>query len=331
MEFTKKVNMPVYAALILALIATVVTLVFRDDESLSAAMAFPNLSSELSGVAVINIDSSAHNLTLIKNKNDAGQWFIGELGGYPAVSNKISDFIRQLAVAQIKDVVTINPAEYALFGVEGITTPLSGSRQVAFVDYTSNIPLSFIIGKTDKNGDSFIRKTDSREVWKINQDLSFIESSPIDWINNKLLDIDTQSITEMKLTDVTVNPKETVTFTKQADDSFSVKANFDSAKITSADAVRIIKGLDALRFTKVSPLQDIKEDMQTVFKSELTLKNKAILIINFVKVGESEIWLEVLSTDKTYAKKYEGWLYLFPWRQILDIMPENIEGVDENV
>ena len=330
MELTKKINIPVYAALVLALIATVVTVLFHQNEGDKHITAFPNLSVILPDIAVINIDSPGNNLTLIRGKNLKNSWFLGEFGGYPAANDKVSAFIQKIASSEIKDVVTTNPARYALFGVEGITAPLSVSRQVSFIDYTSNIPLSFIIGKTDKNGNSFIRKTDSREVWKINVDLSSVDSTVIEWVNNKLFSIDMSAIASIQMTDITTDPKEIVTFTKRPDGTFTSQANFDSPVITPADATRVVKGLDDLRFTKVSRIQDIKETMQTVFKTELFLNDKTILIINFVKVGEREIWLEILSTNKVYAEKYEGWLYLFPWRQILNIMPENVEGVEEN-
>ena len=334
MEKTTKINIPVYAALILAFTAAVITVLFHPKQENYPVTTFPSISELLPKVAVINIDSAGSTTTLIKDKKN-NQWLIGELGGYPADTNKTADFIKKVATAETRDIVSTNPAEYSFFGVEDITTLSSPSEQVAFVTYDGSIPVSFIIGKTEEKGFSFIRKTDSREILKINKNFSlnntlpFNGSSAVYWTDNRLLNIKASDILSLQLTDIVSQNEESIVFTKNADGGFEAKANFESAAINGEDAKRIIAGLMNLRFINVSRLQDIKSDMQTVFKLEITLQ-KGIIIINFVKVGETEIRLEVLSTDKKLSEKYNGWLYLFPWQQILDIMPENTEG-EENV
>ncbi len=168
---------------------------------------------------------------------------------------------------------------------------------------------------------------------KVNKDVIAEDvSNPIYWVNNKLFEaINEEDVNYLKLTDVAEEIPQTVTFSRKDKNSFKVDTDFDGAEVTDDDAKRIISGLNNLRFTNVKNIQDVKDDMQTVFKSEISLSNGDITIINFVKVGKTEIWLEVLSTNKRLSAKYDGWLYLFPWRQIFDIMPEHVEGVDENV
>lgn len=324
METIRKIKLlPICVAVFLFIAAAVVTTIKDDNPT---PLVFPNITEQIKNLAVINIDSAKEKTSLIKNRlND--EWFVGELGGYPAESEKVNDFIEQVSSLRIIDIVSINPVDYPRFGLGSTDETV----QVSFITSTGEIPVSFTIGDIYKDNYSFIREVESREVLKVSSKLPTDNVSSLYWVNNKLFDINAKDITSLHFTDITTSPKEEIVFTRENNDSFKVTTNIDDLKLSKEEVNKTVSALEALSFIDVKQMQDMNKPLETVFKIDIYLHNGDVMVINFVKVGDTEIWLEVLSPNTELNRKYQGWLYKFPWEQILDIVPASMEGTEDNV
>jgi hypothetical protein len=161
----------------------------------------PGLASEVRNVARIRIDSKSASLDVVF-KPDRG-WIVASHDNYPASFEKVRETLVGLAAMQ-----TIEPKTSRrdwLHYLDLTPPPKGDGIEIMLQDGHGRTLASVITGKNEDIGDPsgavglFVRRPSSNQTWLV-RSVFTPKTSPIDWLDKQVIDVDTGKIQEADIT-----------------------------------------------------------------------------------------------------------------------------------
>jgi len=161
----------------------------------------PGLASEVRNVARIRIDSKSASLDVVF-KPDRG-WIVASHDNYPASFEKVRETLVGLAAMQ-----TIEPKTSRrdwLHYLDLTPPPKGDGIEIMLQDGHGRTLASVITGKNEDIGDPsgavglFVRRPSSNQTWLV-RSVFTPKTSPIDWLDKQVIDVDTGKIQEAYIT-----------------------------------------------------------------------------------------------------------------------------------
>jgi hypothetical protein len=152
---------------------------------------FPDLASQASTIARIELKQGDKSLTLVREKDG---WSIADRGGYPAKPEAVRTLLVKLAGAELVESKTRNKDRYALLELEDPSGKDSKSRLLRLLDDKGGVIGEVVVGKKrfdafggSKSG-TYVRKPGEAQTWLSNADLD-VSAGLRDWVQPGVLDI----------------------------------------------------------------------------------------------------------------------------------------------
>jgi hypothetical protein len=152
---------------------------------------FPDLASQASRIARIELKQGDKSLTLVREKDG---WSIADRGGYPAKPEAVRTLLVKLAGAELVESKTRNKDRYALLELEDPSGKDSKSRLLRLLDDKGGVIGEVVVGKKrfdafggSKSG-TYVRKPGEAQTWLSNADLD-VSAGVRDWVQPGVLDI----------------------------------------------------------------------------------------------------------------------------------------------
>lgn len=147
-------------------------------------------------VQEVRISNSLYQGVQVILKKESGQWRVANGRSFPADQDIVEDFLMLLHGLKELEMVSKNPDRTALFGVDELT-----GTHVEIIDERQRLVSTFYAGKTPLPTRQFLRKSDSSEVLKVNQDLSpYLIRNKDDWKDKTLLRVNEEEAIRITLT-----------------------------------------------------------------------------------------------------------------------------------
>jgi uncharacterized protein DUF4340 len=163
----------------------------------------PGLASEVREVARIRIDSKSGSLDVVF-KPDRG-WIVATHDDYPASFEKVRETLVGLAAMQTIEPKTARPDW--LHYLDLTPPPKGDGIEITLQDGHGRTLASVITGKNEDIGDPsgavglFVRRANSNQTWLV-RSVFTPKTSPIDWLDRQVIDVDTAKIQEADVTPV---------------------------------------------------------------------------------------------------------------------------------
>jgi hypothetical protein len=163
----------------------------------------PGLASEVRDVARIRMDSKSGSLDVVF-KPDRG-WIVASHENYPASFEKVRETLVGLAAMQTIEPKTARPDW--LHYLDLIPPPKGDGIRITLQDGYGRTMASIITGKNEDIGDPsgavglFVRRPNSNQTWLV-RSVFTPKTSPFDWLDKQVIDIDTGKIQEAAVTPV---------------------------------------------------------------------------------------------------------------------------------
>jgi Domain of unknown function (DUF4340) len=152
---------------------------------------FPDLASQASTIARIELKQGDKSLTLVREKDG---WSIADRGGYPAKPEAVRTLLVKLAGAELVESKTRNKDRYALLELEDPSGKDSKSRLLRLLDDKGGVIGEVVVGKKrfdafggSKSG-TYVRKPGEAQTWLSNADRD-VSAGLRDWVQPGVLDI----------------------------------------------------------------------------------------------------------------------------------------------
>ncbi len=121
---------------------------------------------------------------------------VSEKKDYPATTDRINELFTETLDIKTKELVTDKPENHPDLKV----TPDKAQSIVEFLDSDQNTIIGVVIGKRTESGDAYIRLADSDRVY-LCQNIPWVRTSPLDYIDQKLVSIKREDIISVTVTD----------------------------------------------------------------------------------------------------------------------------------
>lgn len=319
----------------------------------------PDLSSSTL-IEGLQIDSVME-ISITGGKNEeavslrrAGQRFVvANKGNYLADVTKINDLISSCLDIRIREKVTDNPDNHADLGL----TDETARYRVVFLDDESEEIVGLVVSDSDEKGNAFARLLSSDQAYSI-QSPPWISTSPMDYIDTDLFDIEQKQIAS-----VSVRTNQDDYVLKASEDKTSVGLqDMPEGKQYKGTAYKsVFSALASLRFEDVVNAADVPEslvfestytcrlDDKTVYKLSLAKKDQktyAKVSADYLdksqvqvsqedseeQLKEKEAKLLAIDAVKVFNQNHQKWLYQLPSYQAENLtkpLSELLEDIPE--
>jgi len=215
---------------------------------------------------------------------------------YPADPKQINDLITSCLSIKVGELFTDNPKNHEDLEV----TEKDARNIVKFLRGDSSVLAGVIVGKTKEQGQgSYVRLASSDKVY-LTADVPWIRNRPMDYIDQKLTQIDHKDI-------------ESVTVTSP-DDKYTLKAKEDSdgielenipagKKLKVSDAKKVFDALTYLSFEDVKKRAGENEEFTFDKVYACKLKDSSIYTLRIAEKDKTYITCEAEYTDQTPVLK----------------------------
>jgi hypothetical protein len=203
---------------------------------------------------------------------------------YPAQKGSINELITGLLDVQSLEMQTSNERNYADLGV----TREDADSIVEFLNKDSQTITGMIFGKRTDEGNSYVRLVDGQDVY-LCQNIPYIKTSDVDYIDRQLLDVKAEDINE-----VTVTDSNGLTYTliaAKGSGDITLKTPIPQGKKLSAAHRQVFRAVAGFRFDDVMSEKSAPEKAAFDETYICKLKDSTAYILKLAKVE-----------DKTYAK-----------------------------
>lgn len=159
--------------------------------NLARAYLIQGLNPDKITTIVISADNKSTHL-----QRQGKTFVVSEKNDYRATTERINQLITELLDVQTKELITDKPQNHPDLEV----TPDKAQSIVEFLGSDANTITGVVLGKRIDNGDTYIRLTDSNNVY-LCENAPFVRTSPIDYIDQKLLSVNREDIISVTVTD----------------------------------------------------------------------------------------------------------------------------------
>ena len=164
------------------------------DVESETQLLFPNLLDSLNEVQEIKVITNKHSSTV---KLEDSAWIVEELQSYPAKIESVRDFLVGFSQLRKVESKTNDPSKYAALGLAGVDVIGSETIQIALNTKGGSHLARLHIGKmqvlksNSLHNLHYVRYPESSQTW-LARGILEIPSSPIDWIELELVDLDSR-------------------------------------------------------------------------------------------------------------------------------------------
>jgi hypothetical protein len=234
---------------------------------------------------------------------------VSEKNDYPAATNRINELFTELLDIQTKEMVTDKPQNHSDLEV----TPDKAQSIVELLGSDANAITGVVIGKRTDNGDAYVRPTDSDNVY-LCVNAPFVRTSPIDYIDQKLLSVNREDIISVTVTDANG-----VTYTFESEPNstnITLAGGLPQGKKLSPRSTSVFTALTSIRFDDVFKAGSEPGNPAFNHTYICSLNNSSQYILKLAKVddkyyadcsavftGAKEISLKKNDSDEELKKK----------------------------
>ena len=259
--------------------------------------------------AYVNLDSSAVDkiefcilqTKMAFDKKD-GKWFATGPKSFKVDKRLVGQLLSMVANLEVVDLISTNPRKQMLFQVDTLTGTI-----LNFMSANDTLA-SLAVGKTSPDYMyTYVRKTDSDEVWSAKGFLSRMVGRHLDqWRDKSILDLDAEKITNIEFK----KKKGDFKLTK-VDTMWKINSSlYTKEQNTQEDEVRtFIDRISNLRADEFAELPDLDgiDFKKPVLTLKLTLDDGSEEILSIVKKGEEDkMYVVTKEGEETFFILYQG-------------------------
>jgi hypothetical protein len=231
---------------------------------------FPELQGKIGAAAKLTVTGPDGSVTIERTATEppaagkvpADGWTLPDKGGYPVQAATIRPILGGLVQLQTVAPATARPALYDRLD---LSPPGKGSeaRSVTLADASGHELAQLVVGK--RNDDPlgqgsdgiYVRKPDTPQTWLAKPPIT-LPSDALQWIDRKIVDIDTDTVKDVRLTPADGKPLEVSR--EKAADKLEIKDLPKDAKLKSDTAANdIAAGFRYLDLDDVRPATQITD------------------------------------------------------------------------
>ncbi len=288
---------------------------------------FPDLIEKINEISTVTIEDRKF-LSLLKKID--GTWRIHNKDNYPASTTGIKRLAFELSNLRILETKTSSVEKYAKLGVSSLSEKNSKASKIILNNGTENIA-SLLVGlspKTARKPQYYIRLVDQPTAKLVDGEIS-APTNPIDWLDPKIIDLDTKRIKELKI--VVPNQKEIIISKNTAlEDFFLLQGVPDDSEIKSKTITSSIPAVlrdlrlnDVISAKKLDNLTPFQETTISTFDGlKVTMldysfsdKSYTVFKIN-LENSQNELSEKSINAAKTeidnIKNRTEHWAYEIP-------------------
>jgi hypothetical protein len=190
MQMNQKSRLGLAAAIVAVMVLLVAVFGYRERPGTVAGAAvpwLPGLKQQLGDLRRLRLQSSAETVTLART--DAG-WGVEERSGYPADFSQLETLLEALANARLLEQKTAKPEFFERLGLVDIEHPGREAVQLEMWNAAAEPFVRVLIGKAaEGRSGRYVRAVSEVQTWLIDTSPEPV-TSPADWLERKLLDVD---------------------------------------------------------------------------------------------------------------------------------------------
>jgi hypothetical protein len=145
----------------------------------------PALDDAVNDVTRVTLVKAGEQPVATLTRTEAG-WGVAQKDGYPANIGKVRELLLGLADARLLEKKTSKPELYERIGVQDLSSKGATGIQVTLEGLAQSA--SMIIGNSDAQGDTYVRRVGEAQSWLASGDLSPAPETA-DWLDPTVLDI----------------------------------------------------------------------------------------------------------------------------------------------
>jgi hypothetical protein len=232
----------------------------------------------LSPDKVATIVISANNKT-VHLKRQGRTFVISEKNDYPATTQRINQLFTEVLDIQTKELITDKPENHPDLEV----TADKAQSIVKFLGSDANAITGVVLGKRIDNGDTYIRLMDSDNVY-LCENAPFVRTSPIDYIDQKLL-----SVNRGDIISVTVTDANGITYTLESEPNstdVTLAGGLPQGKKLSPRSTSVFTAPTSIRFDDVFKTGSIPGNPTFEHTFICRLNNSSQYILKLAEVGD---------------------------------------------
>lgn len=169
-------------------------------QDVESALLYPQLLEQLNDVRKIAIGLPEDRITLARSGDG---WVLADRDNFPVSGAMVKELLIQLAAFRIREAKTSKPENYASLGVEDLTVPKSGARQITLLDGADKPLADLLVGKDrkSKGADSpayFVRRAGEAGTWLVEGDLT-LKTRRNDWLDVNVVNVPVERVRRSSL------------------------------------------------------------------------------------------------------------------------------------
>lgn len=306
---------------------------------------FPDLLEQAKTVTEVEVVNSGESMTF-DLKGD--QWTLRNSGGYPVHTNLVTKVILSIASMELLEAKTAMEKRHAILDLGDPMDPKSNSQYVIFKNAAGDVLSDIVVGSANfflpetTTGGMYVRRLDEAQTYLV-RGLVDIGVEPRNWLQRDIIDIPTEDVTRVE---VTQPDGEQLIVVPQDDVAGGYKFENlpEGLKLISAFAPRNIAAL-----VNGFVLNDVRRDENTpldeseAYVANFTLTSGMTLNMRIWRIADKQYMriaaaLGTAAPDSEAAKlvgeisaRTQGWTYIIPeyqYDQISKKMPEMTEPIE---
>ncbi|MFA5555319.1 MAG: DUF4340 domain-containing protein [Phycisphaerae bacterium] len=224
----------------------------------------------------------------------AGNIFVvPDKDNFPARSDRINELFTQLLDIRMTELITNNPANHKELQV----TEENASHVIKFLDEKNELITGIILGNRTEQGGQYARLAGANEVYLV-LDVPWIRTSPLDYIEQNLLQLNTENIAS-----VTVTDSGGFSYTLKSDPNsgeVSLSVPIPAGKQLSPEHKNVFSALRSFRLEDVMRDSSVPEELVFDKTYICNLKDSSIYIIKLAESqnGDTFVQCSAVFSDK---------------------------------
>ncbi|HVO15763.1 MAG TPA: DUF4340 domain-containing protein [Alphaproteobacteria bacterium] len=264
---------------------------------------FPDLATELNGVARIEVAEHDKSFTVLRNGD---QWTLRERGGYRVDPDVVKRVLSAFVEMQTVEAKTDKPASYPRIQVEDVAAKDAKSLQVTIKNTGGKDMARLIVGKPreSKTGAAadrlYVRRAGEAQSWLVKSTLS-VDKDPVRWLDRKMVDVASERVSRV----TTVQPDGArlviVKDKPGSDGKFALQGTVPAGMKpkSQGDLGAPASALTALEFDDVKPVGEIDFGKKPVGEADYRTFDGLVISIKMAEV-DGNVWgLVTASVDES--------------------------------
>ena len=156
----------------------------------------PGLEQQVNELSWIRVSGAGGEVIATLERND-GRWIVAEASGYLADWEKLRSLLSDMALAEVIEPKTANPAYYDRLGVEDIDAADAGGLLIEFAD-SSGLPAVIVGNSAQGREGQYARLQGQAQSALINRPLD-LPRERADWLDRDIIDVSDAEVVEYEI------------------------------------------------------------------------------------------------------------------------------------